>query len=197
MRAPEQRPTTAPELQLRPGPPRTWEVFAAGLVCKASDLLGDDRWGRAIRRAALRAGGARVGAHCGLRGGSHYTRLSNLTVGQRCWINRNCFLELNDRITLGDDVQLGPGTSIITTTHEIGPAHDRAGPLVTAQVVIGSGCWLGANVTVLPGVTVGAGSVVAAGAVVTSDVPPNVIVAGVPARVIRKLAELDDEVVAT
>ena len=47
--------------------------------------------------------------------------------------------------------------------------------------------WLGANVTVLPGVTIGEGSIIAAGAVVTKDVPANMIVAGVPAKVIRKV----------
>ena len=47
--------------------------------------------------------------------------------------------------------------------------------------------WLGANVTVLPGVTIGVGSVIAAGAVVTKDVPANMIAAGVPAKVIRKV----------
>lgn len=47
--------------------------------------------------------------------------------------------------------------------------------------------WLGANVTVLPGVTIGEGSVIAAGAVVTKDVPANMIAAGVPAKVIRKV----------
>ncbi|HEX3613433.1 MAG TPA: DapH/DapD/GlmU-related protein [Sporichthyaceae bacterium] len=176
--------------QIAPGPPGTTEVFAAGLMCKASDLFGDDRIGRAIRRVVLRAAGARVGAGCGLRGGSYYTRPRNLTVGQRSWINRSCYLDLNDRIVIEDGVQLGPGTSIITTTHAIGPAHERAGRLVTAPVRIGAGCWLGANVTVLPGVSVGPGCVVAAGAVVTRDVPANVLVAGVPARVIRKL---DDE----
>lgn len=47
--------------------------------------------------------------------------------------------------------------------------------------------WLGANVTVLPGVTIGEGSVIAAGAVVIKDVPANMIAAGVPAKVIRKV----------
>ena len=47
--------------------------------------------------------------------------------------------------------------------------------------------WIGANVTVLPGVTIGKGSIIAAGAVVTKDVPANMIAAGVPAKVIRKV----------
>jgi len=58
-------------------------------------------------------------------------------------------------------------------------------PLSTVSVE--DGAWIAARVTVLPGVTIGRGSVVAAGAVVTRDVPPNCLVAGVPARVLREL----------
>jgi acetyltransferase-like isoleucine patch superfamily enzyme len=54
-------------------------------------------------------------------------------------------------------------------------------------VVVEQGAFLGANVTVLPGVRIGARSFVAAGAVVTSDVPPQRLVAGVPARVVRPI----------
>jgi maltose O-acetyltransferase len=180
-------------LAARPPNPRPGEWFLANLACRTTDWAGDDKIGRTIRRRVLRAAGAAVGAGCGLRGGSHYTRPRNLTLGQRCWVNRNCYFDLNDRITLHDDVQIGPGTSLITTSHELGPAHNRGGPMTTAPVVIGAGCWLGANVTVLPGVSIGAGSVVAAGSVVTRDVPPGVIVAGVPAREVRKI---DDTAVA-
>ena len=52
-------------------------------------------------------------------------------------------------------------------------------------------CWLGGNVTILGGVTIGAGSVVGAGAVVTKSVPPNSLVLGVPARVVRMITEAD------
>ncbi|HEY8962155.1 MAG TPA: DapH/DapD/GlmU-related protein, partial [Luteolibacter sp.] len=51
---------------------------------------------------------------------------------------------------------------------------------------IGNDVWIGAGVTVLPGVHIGDGAVIAAGAVVTKDVPSNVIVAGVPAKIIRE-----------
>jgi galactoside O-acetyltransferase len=60
-------------------------------------------------------------------------------------------------------------------------------PAQAQPVVIGRGCFLGANVTVLAGVTIGPGSFVAAGSVVTADVPAGVLVAGVPARVVRPI----------
>lgn len=55
------------------------------------------------------------------------------------------------------------------------------------NIHIGKNVWIGANATVLPGVTIGDGAIVAAGAVVTKDVPPGVIVGGVPAKIIKIL----------
>ena len=74
---------------------------------------------------------------------------------------------------------------IATLNHDLDP-ENRAS-MIPAPVVIGKNVWIGSHVTVLAGVTVGDNSVIAAGAVVTKDVPPSVVVAGVPARVIKKL----------
>jgi acetyltransferase-like isoleucine patch superfamily enzyme len=57
------------------------------------------------------------------------------------------------------------------------------------RIVLKRNCWIGANAVILPGVTVGVNSVVAAGSVVTKDVPSDTVVAGVPARVIKKVTE--------
>jgi len=57
------------------------------------------------------------------------------------------------------------------------------------RIVLKRNCWIGANSVILPGVTVGVNSVVAAGSVVTKDVPDDTVVAGVPARVIKKVTE--------
>lgn len=111
-----------------------------------------------------------------------------LVIGKQCWLNSGCFLELEDTITMGDRVALGQQVMILTVTHDIGGPEQRAAPtLVRRPVTIGDGAWLGARSTILPGITVGAGAVVAASAVVNRDVPPNTLVAGVPARVIRQL----------
>ena len=59
--------------------------------------------------------------------------------------------------------------------------------LLTKPIVIGRNAWLGADVKVLAGVTIGENAIVAAGSVVTRDVPPDVVVAGSPARIIRPI----------
>lgn len=56
-----------------------------------------------------------------------------------------------------------------------------------APIRIGNNVWIGAQATVLPGVTIGDGAIVGAGAVVTRDVPANVIVGGIPAKIIKKI----------
>lgn len=107
------------------------------------------------------------------------------TIGEDVFINReNFFVDLGG-ITIEDHVLLGPRVTLISVNHNEDPAHRR--DLVLKSVTIKSGAWLGANVTVVPGVTIGENAIIAAGAVVTKDVPANTLVAGVPAKFIRKI----------
>lgn len=112
----------------------------------------------------------------------------DISVGRNVFVNQNCtFYDLGG-LNIGDDVMIGPNVSIITTGHPIEPSRRRDG--VTAKpIVIERNVWIGAGATIIGGVTVGENSVVGAGSVVTHDVPPNTLVGGNPAKVIRSIAE--------
>lgn len=144
-----------------------------------------------LRTAALRAAGVRIGRGTTVWGpiaiGGARRPAARLVIGERCSINGRCTFDVAAAITIGDEVAFGHEVLIVTGGHRIGPPERRAGALEVAPVRIDDGAWLGARVTVLPGVRIGRGAVVAAGALVRDDVEPDTLVAGVPARVIRRL----------
>lgn len=109
----------------------------------------------------------------------------NIHLGKNVFINSGARFQDQGGIYIGDNCLLGHNAVITTLNHELAP--ERRHITVPAPVRLGDGVWLGANVTVLPGVTIGDYAVVAAGAVVTKDVPARTIVAGVPAREVRKI----------
>lgn len=112
-----------------------------------------------------------------------YPNLSNVTLGNKVFLNHGCYLDNGAAITIGDNACLGPFVRILTTTHAIGEAERRVGHgCVKRPVTIGAGAWIGAGVTILPGVTVGAGCVIGAGAVVTRDCEPDTMYLGVPGK---------------
>lgn len=110
----------------------------------------------------------------------------NIRVGDRVFINQNCTFYSLAEITIDDDVMIGPNVSLITSEHPVAPSQRRA-YLLGKPILIEKGVWIAAGATIIGGVTVGENSVVAAGSVVTCDVPPNTLVGGNPARVIRSI----------
>ena len=108
-----------------------------------------------------------------------------IRLGKNIFINHACsFLDIGG-ITIEDDVQIGPRVNLTSENHPLDPT-DRT-TLIPRPVVIKRNAWIGAGATILPGVTIGENAVVAAGAVVSRDVPPNTVVAGVPAKVVKTI----------
>jgi acetyltransferase-like isoleucine patch superfamily enzyme len=113
---------------------------------------------------------------------------SRMVIGDGTWIGSQCFFHSGGGLTIGADVGIGPGVRILTSSHRL-DEMDR--PILHATVEfkavsIGAGSDIGVGALILPGVRIGAGAQVAAGAVVTEDVDDLAVVAGVPARFIRR-----------
>ena len=125
----------------------------------------------------------------------------NIRVGSNVYIGHNCeFLSSRAEIIIGNDVMFAPHVSVITGNHRTDVKgrtmysikDEEKIPENDGNVWFEGDNWIGTNATILKGVVVGKGAVVAAGAVVNKDVPPYTIVAGVPAKIIKKRFE-DEE----
>jgi UDP-2-acetamido-3-amino-2,3-dideoxy-glucuronate N-acetyltransferase len=118
---------------------------------------------------------ARIGADCNIC--DHVFIENDVVVGDRVTVKSG--VQLWDGIRLGDDVFIGPNA---TFTNDKFPRSRHWKPELPLTRV-GDGASIGANATILPGVTIGRNAMIGAGAVVTSNVPPNAIAYGNPARI--------------
>lgn len=109
----------------------------------------------------------------------------NITIGKNVFINAGCKFQDQGGIVIDDGALIGHGVVIATLNHDMDP--EKRQQLHPAPVHIGKGVWIGANATITPGVTIGDDAIVAAGAVVTKDVEAGTVVAGVPAKVVKRI----------
>ena len=108
-----------------------------------------------------------------------------VTVGRGCFIQQCYTFFFFFCITIGDEVFIGPKVNLITINHD--PNPDNRSATYGRPIVIEDKAWIGINSTILPGVRIGYGAIVGAGSVVTKDVPPMTVVAGNPAKFIKKI----------
>jgi len=122
------------------------------------------------------------------RPGAYAVYCSKISIGRRVVIRPLTMLFADSDNLI---VMLGSGVQIYVNNHSY---EDTSVPIIDQgyldcrDVVLESGCWVGSNSIILPGVTIGKNSVVAAGSVVKSSVPDFTVVAGNPAKVIRKIS---------
>jgi maltose O-acetyltransferase len=110
-----------------------------------------------------------------------------LEIGCRSLVNFGCSLVATMLVQIGDDCHIGPHTMMLDNDyHRVEPERRLERP-PSRPIVVEHNVWVGARSIILAGVTIGTGSCVGAGSVVTRDVAPRTVVAGVPARPIRRL----------
>ena len=108
-----------------------------------------------------------------------------ISIGKNVFINHACtFLDMGG-ITIGDNVLIGPKVNLVSENHPVHPSQRKY--LIGKPIVIKNNAWIGAAATILAGVTVGENSIVGAGSIVTKDVPDNIIVAGNPAKFLKRI----------
>lgn len=124
---------------------------------------------------------ASVGAQCFIEPGIHFDYGSQMTVGERVYINANCVFLDAAAIIIEDDVLIGPACQFYTVSHPREMRERLSGVMTAKPIHIKRGSWIGGGSIILPGVTLGEGSVVGAGSVVTKDVEDGGVVKGNPA----------------
>lgn len=144
-----------------------------------------NRW----RILLLRCFGAKIGAQCVVK--------SSCEIWQPWKLAIDDYVALSERVICYtvDRIKIGAQTTISREAFLCCAGHDIASPtmeLTFAPITIGSNCWIAGRATIMPGVKIGDGAVVGAGAVVTKDVAPWIVVAGNPAREIKRRVLGDD-----
>lgn len=137
-----------------------------------------------IRKTYLKAYLANIGVGTSIQMGCHFLNGRKVYLGDRNIINFGCLFDgRHYQIKTGSDVSIGPEATILTLGHDPQSPDfaDKGG-----DVIIGDHVWVAYRAIILPGVTIGDGAVVGAGSIVTKDVEPFTIVAGNPARSIKK-----------
>jgi maltose O-acetyltransferase len=166
-------------------------LLSLRLLAQAASTMFPQQSFNRTRTALLRAAGVKIGLQSLVQGPIRITGIGDshrlLSIGDYTIITGPLHVDIGAPVRIGKGVRIGHDVSLLTVNHAIGSEMLRSGTSEFGAIEIGDGAWVASRVVILPKVTVGAGAVVAAGAVVTRDVPPNTLVAGVPARVVRSL----------
>lgn len=114
---------------------------------------------------------------------------TDLSIGDNCWIGRDFKCYGNGNVVIGNNCDIAPHVTFATGGHEISNQERRAGKGVKYNINVGNGVWIGVNSTLCKNILIGNMSIIGACACVINNIESNVIVGGVPAKIIRRLDE--------
>ncbi len=143
---------------------------------------------RRLRMIYLKSQLRQLGAGSILYPETYLSYPQNISIGSDVSIAPGVFIGASSQgtITIGDRCAIAAGTRFVTPTHDYNvlPVSSVG---INKDIIVGEDVWIGTSAIILPGITIHDGAVIAAGAVVAKDVPPDCVVGGVPAKVIKKL----------
>lgn len=131
-----------------------------------------------LKRCLLRAYGAKVGAKVVIKPCVNIKYPWHLTIGENSWIGEDVWIDNLADVTIGRNCCISQGAMLLCGNHDY---TKESFDLITGEIVLKDGAWVGAKAIVCPGVTMGEGSMLTAGSVATKDIAEDAIYQGNPA----------------
>jgi acetyltransferase-like isoleucine patch superfamily enzyme len=130
--------------------------------------------------------------YCDLMPGASIHAGRQIKFGIGVYFGPGLFMDGRGGITIGDNVIFAPEVALISYNHDFKTAEWKPyGPgIIRKPIEIGADCWFGMRTIILPGAKIGEHVIAGAGSVISGEIEPNSIIAGNPARVVRKLPEI-------
>lgn len=150
---------------------------------------GEERKRRELIKNIL----GRVGENAWIEPPFYFSYGKNINIGDNFYANFNLTIVDDHTVTIGNNVMIAPNVTISVTGHPVHYTLRANGEMFSFPVVIGDNVWIGSHAVINPGVKIGDNSVIGAGSVVTKDIPPDVVAAGVPCRILREITQRDRE----
>lgn len=148
-------------------------------------FVGTRNFSFPIKRKLLISIGIKIGNNSKIVGPIECT--GTLIIGDDCWIGKNFKVNGNGKVIIGNRCDIGPEVTFQTGSHQIGNRKRRAGEGVKLEQNVGSGTWIGGRTTILNNIVIGNSCVIAGCSCVVKDIEDNILVGGVPAKIIRRL----------
>ncbi|MDK0557893.1 acyltransferase [Clostridium perfringens] len=140
-----------------------------------------------IKRILLKFSGIEVGRNTKVVAPISIGTVANICIGDDCWIGTDLKIYGNGSVFIDNNCDIAPNVTFITGSHLIGDRNRRAGKGLEYSITLKKGCWIGAKATLMGNIKINEGVVIGACSLVNKNIESNIVVAGNPAKLIRKL----------